>query len=129
MAEFEFEKFLEVMSHAVLRVPPWTRINRVHRDFPEAQVKNGLLGFVSDNIKSNLQEVITERLAKQGLSSVDIRAREIKNQQRSNIVELAQPFVRCYRASGGTELFLSVEISNDKTGAQPDNATLLGLLR
>jgi histone acetyltransferase (RNA polymerase elongator complex component) len=39
-------------------VPPWVRVNRVQRDFPEATEKNKFLGFVSDNIKSNLQQMV-----------------------------------------------------------------------
>ncbi len=44
MAEHNFKEFLDLLRHAMSRVPPWTRINRVHRDFPEAQEKNGYLG-------------------------------------------------------------------------------------
>lgn len=47
-------------------VPPWTRVNRVHRDFPEAIEKNGFLGFVSENIKSNLQQMVMAELKKHG---------------------------------------------------------------
>lgn len=45
-------------------VPPWTRVNRVHRDFPEAMEKNGFLGFVSENIRSNLQQMVMAELKK-----------------------------------------------------------------
>jgi hypothetical protein len=47
-------------------VPPWTRVNRVHRDFPEAQEKNNYLGFVSENIRSNLQQMVMAELKKHG---------------------------------------------------------------
>lgn len=52
--------------YAMATVPPWTRVNRVHRDFPEAIEKNGFLGFVSENIKSNLQQMVMAELKKHG---------------------------------------------------------------
>eukprot|EP00301_Raphidiophrys_heterophryoidea_P011497 c17617_g1_i1.p1 GENE.c17617_g1_i1~~c17617_g1_i1.p1 ORF type:complete len:737 (-),score=209.91 c17617_g1_i1:154-2364(-) len=128
MAEHNFEDFLDVMCHGVSSVPPWTRTNRVQRDFPEAAERNGFLGFVSDNIKTNLQQICQDRLEKQGKYVCDIRAREVKNQSQPEFVTQARPYVRCYRANGGVELFLSVEVPNKKAEFA-DDAVLLGLLR
>jgi histone acetyltransferase (RNA polymerase elongator complex component) len=54
-------------------VPPWTRVNRVHRDFPEAQEKNNYLGFVSENIRSNLQQMVMAELKKHGQVCMGVR--------------------------------------------------------
>eukprot|EP00298_Acanthocystis_sp_HF-20_P006976 c16694_g1_i1.p1 GENE.c16694_g1_i1~~c16694_g1_i1.p1 ORF type:complete len:727 (-),score=259.06 c16694_g1_i1:15-2195(-) len=136
MAEFEYQKFLDIISYAVKAVPPWTRINRVQRDFPEAQEKNDYLGFVSDNIKTNLHDVVLHHLSKKGEWPRDIRTREVKNQIPTGVAEKARVFVRAYRASAGTELFISVEIPTEKKpnnhssqNGHPDHSTLLGLLR
>jgi len=128
IAEHDFPSFLELLRFAMASVPPWTRVNRVQRDFPEAQEKNAYLGFVSDNIKSNLQQMVMMELEKKGQVCVDIRSREIKTQMPINCGQRARLFVRTYRANGGTEIFLSVELPK-RTGTDPDDAVLMGLLR
>eukprot|EP01134_Creolimax_fragrantissima_P007795 CFRG7795T1 len=128
MAEHQFDEFLNILRHGMAICPPWTRINRVHRDFPEATVKNDYLGFVSENIKSNLQQHILVELKKHGQACYDIRSREIANAFPVDCDQRARLFVRSYRANEGTEIFLSVEIPRTQART-PDDAMLLGLLR
>ncbi|KNC82211.1 hypothetical protein SARC_05509, partial [Sphaeroforma arctica JP610] len=128
MAEHQYQEFLDILRHGMAICPPWTRINRVHRDFPEATVKNDYLGFVSENIKSNLQQHIVRELKSHGQACYDIRSREIANSFPVDCDSRARLFMRVYRANEGTEIFLSVEIPRTDA-ASPDDAMLLGLLR
>ena len=128
IAEHNFPVFLDILRHAMAIVPPWTRVNRVQRDFPEAQERNGYLGFVSETIKSNLQQMVIAELEKHGQACYDIRSREIKNQFPVKFNDRARLFIRCYRASLGTEFFVSVEIPSREPKSQ-DDAILMGLLR
>eukprot|EP00121_Abeoforma_whisleri_P016865 Awhi_evm1s15459 len=128
LAEHNFPVFLDIMRIACARTPPWTRINRVQRDFPEAQENNDYLGFVSDNIRSNLQQYVVQELEKHGQTCYDIRSREIKNAFPLDFAERAKLMVRTYRSNHGTEFFLSVELPQRKPKSI-DDAILMGLLR
>jgi len=128
IAENNYPEFLELMCHAMASVPPWTRVNRVQRDFPEAQEKNDYLGFVSENIKSNLQEEVIRRLKVTGRKCRDIRCREIRTQHHFDANDSARLFIRAYRANEGTEFFITVEIP-DTDAKVADDAVLVGLLR
>jgi elongator complex protein 3 len=97
-------------------VPPWVRINRVQRDFPEASEKNHQLGYVSNNIQTNEKQKVSG-------SEVDIRSREIRGKMPNGEPRL---MIRKYTASEGIEYFISYEILNKES---PDHSTLLGLLR
>ena len=129
IAEHNFPGFLELMCYTLSIVPPWTRINRVQRDFPESCEKNNGLGYISDNIKTNLQQIVTDSLAKRGLTCIDIRSREIRNAVVESRLDNAKLYIRTYRANEGTEFFISAEIPNVDTEGFTDNAILLGLCR
>jgi ELP3 family radical SAM enzyme/protein acetyltransferase len=131
IAENNFKEFTTFMCHTLSIVPPWTRINRVQRDFPEANEKNNGLGYVSDNIKTNLQQIITAEMKKRGLECIDIRSREIRNTIVESRLDNTKLYIRTYRANEGTEFFISAEIPNVKneTDSFTDNAILLGLCR
>lgn len=75
----------------------------LQRDFPEATEKNHHLGFVSDNIKSNLQQMVMSELEKHGQGCYDVRSREIKNQYPSDIDQRARLFIRTYRCAFDVE--------------------------
>jgi ELP3 family radical SAM enzyme/protein acetyltransferase len=128
VAETRFPEFIAFLGYALSIVPPWTRINRVQRDFPEATLKNNHLGYVSDTIKTNLQQFVMKYMESNGLKCYDIRSREIRNNIIDNKLTDAVLFIRSYTANGGTEFFISVEIPNE--GRQSfDDCSLLGLCR
>jgi ELP3 family radical SAM enzyme/protein acetyltransferase len=129
IAEHNFPGFLDLMCHTLSIVPPWTRINRVQRDFPESSTKNNGLGYISNNIKTNLQQIVTDELVKRGLTCIDIRSREIRNSIVESRLDNAKLYIRTYRANEGTEFFISAEIPNVDTQGFTDNAVLLGLCR
>lgn len=100
-------------------IPKWIRINRIQRDFPEEHTNNSFKGFVSDTHKSNLRQLLDDRMKKDGVSCKCIRCREIKNNAydmrdvRANMIT--------YEASGGVEKFISYDDNK--------NDRLLGFVR
>jgi elongator complex protein 3 len=126
IAETRFPEFLDFLCYTMSIVPPWTRINRVQRDFPEATVKNNQLGYVSDTIRSNLQQIVTQTMVKKGIKCFDIRSREVRNSIIDTELYRAKLYVRTYRANDGTEFFISVEIPKNTNF---NDTHLLGLCR
>lgn len=132
-AEENYPEFLKFLCYTLSIVPPWTRINRVQRDFPLANEKNKFLGYTSDNIKTNLNQLVQQEMKKYNMYCFDIRNREIKNTNISKYLNKAQLFIRQYMANDGIEFFISVEIPkidiDNKEYNHPDNTYLLGLIR
>ena len=124
IAETHFPEFLDFLAYTMSIIPPWTRANRVQRDFPEASEKNNQLGFVSETIQSNLQQIVTDYMKKKGMKCYDIRSREVRNELINH--ERAKLYIRIYRANEGTEFFLSVEIPRSDDF---NDTSLLGLCR
>jgi len=99
-------------------VPEWVRIMRVQRDIPAYLIEAGVN-------KSNLREIVSERLEKANMRCRCIRCREVGHRwlkdkvtpKLSNIEVLT----RSYRASEGEEFFISAEDS--------ENDVLIGYLR
>lgn len=107
-AESDYPLFVRTLAEGIARVKPWTRINRIHRDFPEASEKNMRLGYESETIRTNLNQYVQEYMVRHHLPMRDIRSREIKNNQTITL-EGSDLWIRSYRANGATEYFLSVE--------------------
>jgi ELP3 family radical SAM enzyme/protein acetyltransferase len=126
IAETRFPEFLDFLAYTMSIVPPWTRINRVQRDFPEASIKNNGLGYVSETIRTNLQQIVTQHMEKKGMACYDIRSREVRNAIIDTQLSRAKLYIRTYRANDGTEFFISVEIPNTNVF---DDTKLLGLCR
>ena len=85
--------------------PPYVRINRLIRDIPEESILAG-------NKITNLRQKLQQELKKQGHSCQCIRCREVRNEDVDvNKIEL---IIRKYKASQGTEWFLSFE-NHDQT--------------
>jgi elongator complex protein 3 len=126
IAETQFPEFLDFLAYTMSIIPPWTRVNRVQRDFPEASIKNNGLGYVSDTIRTNLQQIVTQHMEKKGMKCYDVRSREIRNAIIDTQLSRAKLYIRMYRANGGSEFFISVELpeSNDF-----NHTKLLGLCR
>lgn len=127
-SEHNYQEFFKMMVFAMKSVPPWTRLDRLNRDFQTAQEKNNRLGYESENIKTNLYQLCKNQLTKQGEKAYDIRSREIGKKSPESFRERAQLFIRCYRSSKGTEFFISVEIPEENPLTK-DDAILMGLLR
>lgn len=89
-------------------IPKYCRISRLIRDIPSSSI-------IAGNKVTNLREVVQGELAKRGLNCKCLRCREaghvatkkLKNRKTEKLkIKL---FVDRYRASGGTEYFLSFE--------------------
>jgi elongator complex protein 3 len=118
------------LAYTLTIVPPWTRINRVHRDFPKASEKNYRLGYESETIKTNLNQLVHNYLDQNFMKCHDIRKREIKNmlwENKNEILNRSRLYVRHYDQFDGREYFISVEIP--KSENDMDDAILLGFIR
>ncbi|APV44285.1 elongator complex protein 3 [Dehalogenimonas formicexedens] len=105
------ETMIKLIAEMKINVPPYVRISRVLRDIPSEYITGGLKNSLRDGVKSILQA--------QGLNCQCIRCREFGHRKTRNFTELVLRR-REYEASGGKELFLSIEDETD---------TLFGLLR
>ena len=100
------EEAADLLVKVAKIVPPWVRVMRVQRDIPAGLIVAGVK-------KSNLRQIVLRRLRDEGLSCRCIRCREVGhrllkdgiNPETKNI----RVFRRVYDASGGVELFISVE--------------------
>ena len=100
------EELEKVLTYILKNIPPWIRINRFNRDIPESHPSNNFNGYLSKNIRSNIYQILTDRLSKKNIFSNDIRSREIKN---ITSVKKIKKVERSYFGSGGKEYFISLE--------------------
>lgn len=126
-AETDYQAFVEYLAYTCTLIPPWTRINRIHRDFPKASTKNMELGYQSDTVETNLNQFVQQHLEKTNRKCFDIRSREVKN-QIVNDFDSCGLYIRKYRQHEATEFFISLE--KKKHGAIDfDDTILLGFAR
>lgn len=89
----------EIVAEALVMAPRWVRVMRVQRDIPAPQILAGPK-------HGNLRELAMILLTKRGLSTSEIRSREIGLSGRSDKVESIQMKRTDYPASSGEETFL-----------------------
>ncbi len=107
---YDDETLIELLIQMKQCVPPYVRIERVIRDIPSTSIESGCL-------TTNLREQVQQRMRARGLHCQCIRCRQVRN-------TCAGPWTlvrRSYEASGGREIFLSME--------QTDRQQLASLLR
>lgn len=99
-------------------VPPWIRIMRVQRDIPAHLIEAGVN-------RSNLRQLVLQKLREQGIRCRCIRCREVGHRWLMNKIRPDPDNIRMQtikeRASEGEEIFISVE--------DPINDVLVGYLR
>jgi len=100
-AEQNIEDLIDVISHYLKNVNPWVRIQRIVRDIPTTAIKAGY------QKKSNLRQILNDRLKKEKIKTHEIRSMEIGD--RTNLYDNTRLVVRKYQASEGIEYFLSIE--------------------
>ncbi|CAM9532129.1 unnamed protein product [Ectocarpus sp. 4 AP-2014] len=103
------DQLFELILSVKVRVHPWIRLNRVIRDIPNQYITGGCS-------VTNMRQILLQTLAKRGLKCRCMRCREVKGQEFKD----AALVVRKYKASGGTEYFISSESPEE---------TLYGFLR
>jgi len=110
------EEAVELISEMYRYIPKWVRIMRIQRDLPAQYIEAGPK-------KGNLRELVELRALSKGIKINEIRFREVgrslllKGKKLTNVEVL----VTEYEASGGVEVFISAEDSQ--------NDVLVGLLR
>jgi len=94
---------VELVASMKELVPPWTRIMRIQRDIPTPIIKAGVN-------KSNLRQMVQERMRKRESQCRCIRCREVGHREVDEPdPEELRVVNRTYEASGGAENFISVE--------------------
>jgi ELP3 family radical SAM enzyme/protein acetyltransferase len=104
--ETDYERFLDVIQHAMTIVPAWVRLPRVVRDIPANFIEGG-------NSKTNLRQIIEQKMEKENTYSQDIRYREISRHSEYRNEE-PRLKLRKYRSGTGTEYFISFESADEK---------------
>ena len=112
------DEIVSLVAEAVSKMPEYVRIQRMQRDIPLHQIEAGLT-------RGNLRELVHAELRSRGLRNPTIRFREVghfemRSGRRAN-PETITLIRRDYRASGGIEVFLSLE--------DPTDDVLFGFLR
>ena len=112
------EEAANIIAEIKKTIPPWVRVMRVQRDIPAQLILAGVK-------KSNLRQLVHEKLAEQGCKCQCIRCREVGHRMEADNVKLDLDNVKIltqrYDASEGKEIFISAE--------DPANNVLLGYLR
>lgn len=115
---YSTEEAVSLIAEIKKQVPPWVRIMRVQRDIPARHIVAGVK-------KSNLRQLIQQKLFEQGEKCGCIRCREVGHRMAVDHVAADLDNVKTlsthYEASEGEEIFLSAE--------DPINNVLVGYLR
>jgi elongator complex protein 3 len=104
----------ELISEIKTIIPPWHRIMRIQRDIPSPLIIAGVK-------KSNLRQLVQNRLKEKGKFCHCIRCREIGHKETGIDPDELKIIRRTYEASNGIENFISVET--------PENDILVGFMR
>ncbi|MCL2786107.1 MAG: tRNA uridine(34) 5-carboxymethylaminomethyl modification radical SAM/GNAT enzyme Elp3 [Methanomassiliicoccaceae archaeon] len=103
---YNTEDGIALISMMKSAVPEYVRIQRIQRDIPVQQIAAGIK-------KSNLRELAQERLASEGKRCRCIRCREVGQNDISPDERSMMTMKEIeYKASGGTEHFVSLEYEN-----------------
>tara|TARA_B110000211_G_scaffold158151_1_gene179023 strand:+ start:12396 stop:14318 length:1923 start_codon:yes stop_codon:yes gene_type:complete len=95
---------MDVIVHALIKIPEYIRVNRIVRDIPHISIEGGLKC-------SNFRQLTKQKMDKMGILTRDIREREVKYKQidwSDMILDIVE-----YSASHGTEFFIQF-CSKDK---------------
>jgi elongator complex protein 3 len=112
------EEAAELIAEVKKTLPPWVRVMRVQRDIPAGLIVAGVN-------KSNLRQLVRQKLAEHGDRCACIRCREVGHRLAVDNVtpdlDKIQILTSSYPASEGKEVFISAE--------DPENNVLIGYLR
>lgn len=108
------EEAIELIARVKGMVPRYVRIMRVQRDIPAHLIIAGVK-------KSNLRQLVLERLRAEGRRCECIRCREVGLRGIAADPSSAEISIQRYEASEGTEIFISAEL--------PKEDALIGCLR
>ena len=100
------ERVVDLLAAVKPLVPPWVRIQRIQREIGVPEVAAGLS-------VGNVRELVRARMAAEGLRCRCIRCREVGLRGRAFSGQILSLRRHDYRASGGTEVFLSLEFPDE----------------
>lgn len=89
------DKMLDMSIYVMSKVKSYIRLNRVIRDIPHESIIGGVKC-------SNMRQLAKNKMDRLGITCVDIREREVKNQDMADI----KMAITQYPASGGDEYFI-----------------------
>ena len=103
---YSTEEAANLIAEVKKIIPPWVRVMRVQRDIPARLIVAGVK-------KSNLRQLVHEKLASQGERCQCIRCREVGHRNQQGEAPLNPDEIKIkttrYEASEGQEIFLSAE--------------------
>ncbi|MGD1060830.1 MAG: tRNA uridine(34) 5-carboxymethylaminomethyl modification radical SAM/GNAT enzyme Elp3 [Methanomassiliicoccales archaeon] len=107
---YDTEKATQVVAAMKSLTPKWVRIQRIQRDIPVQLIEAGV-------DKSHLRELAKARLGAQGKKCNCIRCREVGlNRVPPSRLKDAELKTDVYRASGGEERFIALELPEELLG-------------
>jgi elongator complex protein 3 len=100
---YDEEVLVELLMQAKTLIQPYCRVNRVMRDIPADYI-------VAGTRKSNLRQIVQQRMAKEGLVCRCVRCREVRGQVGPTPEELGEVEldVVSYETDATRELFLQM---------------------
>lgn len=101
-APYSAEEAADVISEFYRHIPKYVRVMRIQRDIPTPRISMGVM-------KSNLRELVEEKIREKGISPREMRFREIGLQKKRAALSGFSIRRLDYAASGGKETFLSYE--------------------
>ncbi|MGB9634913.1 MAG: tRNA uridine(34) 5-carboxymethylaminomethyl modification radical SAM/GNAT enzyme Elp3 [Candidatus Micrarchaeia archaeon] len=108
---YSSEESAEVISEAYRYIPYYVRVMRIQRDIPAYLIEDGVK-------KSNLRQIVEDKIVKKGIIPQEIRYREFGLnvlKRKIDYTDLSpELMIRKYKASDGEEYFISFE--DKKTG-------------
>ncbi len=97
------EDLFNFLKSVYPKIPYWVRVMRIQRDIPSTKISKG-------PTTANMREIVLEYFSKRKIPLKEIRARQIGIKETSE-KEYAI-FIEKYKASKGTEFFISYESKN-----------------
>ena len=102
---YDEETLVELLAQCKTLIPPYCRVNRLMRDIPSPNIVAGVK-------KTNLRQIVQQRMAREGLVCRCIRCREVRGQEvDSAALELER---LDYETDGTRECFLSYVTPDDR---------------
>lgn len=95
---YDEETLIQLLMACKTDIPPYCRVNRLMRDIPADYI-------VAGTKKSNLRQIIQQRMAKVGLTCGCIRCREIRGRKQVNLDDISLEIVT-YETDATKEHFL-----------------------
>jgi elongator complex protein 3 len=99
---YSSEKAADVIAEFHRYIPPYVRVMRIQRDIPAGLISKGVK-------KSNLRQLVEQKMEEKRIQSREIRGREIGLQRKEIDLSGFELKTLCYKASNGVEHFLSFE--------------------